>query len=65
MKKYFWKDKTGRDFTNTFSQTALIGAFSEEEDTNYDGETITEWLEMEPEVGEEWENETSKVTRIE
>lgn len=44
MKKYFWKDKTGRDFTNTFSQTALIGAFSEEEDTNYDGETIDEWL---------------------
>jgi hypothetical protein len=65
MKKYFWKDKTGRDFTNTFSATALIGAFSEEEDTNWDGETIGEWLEMEPEVGDVWENETSKVTRIE
>lgn len=65
MKKYFWKDKSGRGFTNTFSEKALKQAFHEEEDTNYDGESIAEWLEMEPEVGEDWENETSKVTRIE
>jgi hypothetical protein len=62
-KRFFWRDKTGRDFTCNFNESELLGAI-DENDTNDDGITIREWLLDEVEVGDEWKNRTQLVTRI-
>ncbi len=65
-KKFFWKDKSGRDFSNTLTEKELIKAFTNkegEDDTSDDGETITEWLENADE-GDVWQNAANHVTRI-
>lgn len=59
--QYFWKDKSGRGFTNTFDLDEIVRTFRH--DRNYDGDTIQEWLET-AEVGDEWENRTDQITRI-
>ena len=60
--KFLWKDKSGRDFTNTLTADELVNAFDSEE--NYHGETMSDWLSEEPEVGDRWENAANEVTRI-
>jgi hypothetical protein len=59
QKIFLWKDKSGRDFRNTLTEEELIIAF--QDDTNYDGETISEWLDNNPIIGDEWENEANKI----
>lgn len=61
-KEFFWKDKSGREFTNTFSTKELKKAF--DDDTNDDGQTIKEWLEEDPDIGSTWVNAANEVTRI-
>ena len=63
MKKFFWKDTSGRGFTNTFTEKDLAKIFKEEEDTNWDGETASEWAE-EAEVGDKWLNAANEITRV-
>lgn len=64
---FFWKDKSGRGLTKNFKKKELINAFLTKEDgnTNYDGETIVEWLEKDPDIGDTWQNDTDIVTRTE
>lgn len=60
-KLFFWKDKSGRGFASPFSEPGLIETF--DDDTSWDGETIKEWLEGDPDVGDRWENAANEVTR--
>jgi site-specific DNA-cytosine methylase len=60
MKKFLWKDKTGRGFTNTIDFDKLI----DYDEVNYSGDNLVEWAES-AEIGEEFENSTMKFTRIE
>lgn len=66
-KQFFWKDLSGRGFTNTFNEAELKEAFKEEiEDENEqleEGEDGLEyWIET-ADVGDEWGNAANKITR--
>jgi hypothetical protein len=69
-KLFFWKDKSGRGFTNTFdSEIALINAFEGDDENDeygfardWDGRTINDFAES-AEVGDKWENAANEVTR--
>lgn len=59
-KRFFWKDKTGRGYTNTFAWENLK---DDEDTTNWDGKSLSDWC-SEAEIGEEFENAEEKYTRI-
>lgn len=59
--EYFWKDKSGRGFTNTFTKSDLVKAFAGTR--SWHGEAISTWANR-ADVGDEWENAANKVTRI-
>lgn len=59
-KQFFWKDKTGRGYTNTFAWENLK---DDEDTTNWDGKSLSDWC-REAETGEEFENAEEKYTRI-
>jgi hypothetical protein len=61
MKQFFWKDKSGRGITNTFTLDDVKNAFKD--DTNDDGETINDWADNAKE-GDVWQNSSDKVTCI-
>jgi hypothetical protein len=57
---FFWKDKSGRGFSNQITLDTISGI---ENETNWDGEDLKEWAEN-AEIGDGWENATDKYTRI-
>lgn len=59
-KLFFWKDKSGRGFASPMTEQDLREW--ETEDTDWNGKTLTEFLE-EAEVGENWENAANEITR--
>lgn len=59
-KKFFWKDKSGRGFTQTFSLNAIRAGGNER---SWDDEPLKKWA-REAEVGDVWENATDHYTRI-
>lgn len=61
-KDFFWKDKSGRGITAHFNESELAESFKDE--VSYDGQTIEDWLEEDPIVGETWENAANMVMRI-
>jgi len=61
MKKLFWKDKTGRGFSNMLTIEDLLGLDNEED---WNGELLYEWV-YECEPGDRWENRVSEITCIE
>ena len=60
-KKFFYKDKSGRGFTNTFTLEGVKKAFKGER--SWDDETITSWTK-EAEEGDKWENAANEITCI-
>ena len=60
---FFWKDLSGRGWTNEFDMETLVNAFSQGEERNYDGQTIEDWLDTNPDIGETWSNAANEVTR--
>lgn len=60
MKTLFWKDKTGRGFTNTLTVEDLLNLENEED---WNGEFLHEWVES-CEVGDRWENRESEITCV-
>lgn len=60
-KKFFWKDKSGRGFSNTWTLTELKKAMAGERS---DDQAASTWAK-EAEVGDEWSNSANKITRIE
>lgn len=60
--KFFWRDKTGRGFTGTFSAEDLMDWPNER---SWDGDTLEEWLDEGPAVGDKWENEADEIMRTE
>ncbi len=61
MKRFFWKDKTGRGVTNTFTTEDILTWDDEDE---YDVEELHDWAES-ADAGDEWECRTMKLTCIE
>lgn len=61
MKKFFWKDKSRRGFTNTFTLDDLKKALKCER--SWDDETISKWAKN-AEEGDKWENAANEVTCI-
>ena len=61
MKKLFWKDKTGRGFSNMLYPEDILGLENEED---WNGELLHEWVE-ECEHGDRWENRVSEITCVE
>lgn len=68
-KQFFWKDLSGRGFTNTFTEEELKEAFKdeieEEDEDDYDnGDGLRCWIET-ADVGDEYtEDPANKITRI-
>lgn len=62
VKKFFWKDKSGRGFTNTFNQTEVKKSFTGEQ--SWQGESAYSFA-LNADVGDEWENSVHKITRVE
>lgn len=58
-KKYFYKDKSGRGFTETFTKAEATKAFKGER--NDDGQAFSTWAQT-AEVGDNWETNSSSVT---
>lgn len=69
MKQFFWKDLTGRGFTNTFTEEEMKEAFKDEmeqdhEDDFENGEGLRYWIDTAG-VGDEYTEDPSyKLTRI-
>jgi len=61
MKKLFWKDKTGRGFSNMLTFDDILNLENEED---WNGELLHEWVE-ECEPGDRWENRESEITCVE
>ena len=61
MKKFFWKDKSGRGFTNTFTLDGLKKALKGER--SWDDEAISKWAK-DAEEGAKWENAANEVTCV-
>lgn len=59
-KEFFWQDKTGRGYTNTFTLRELQDAFRGQK--NWDGQAASSWADF-AEVGDEWENKSDKIVR--
>lgn len=59
-KEFFWKDKSGRGFSNTFNLQELKSAMKGER--SYNDESAYTWAK-DADVADEWENETHKITR--
>ena len=55
MKEFFWKDKSGRGFSNTLTLEDLQSI----EEQNWDGDELADWAN-EAEQGDEFVNATSK-----
>ena len=60
MKQLFWKDKTGRGFSNILTFEDVLGLENEED---WNGEMLQDWVE-EYEPGDRWENRVSEITCI-
>ncbi len=60
MKQFFWKDKSGRGYSNTFT---LADVMKQDNETNWDGDELHEWA-ANAEIGDEWENSSDKYVRI-
>lgn len=60
-KEFFWKDLSGRGFTNTFTLTELKKAFAGEK--NDDGIAISTWAKA-ADPGDECRNAANKIERI-
>lgn len=58
MKKFFWKDKSGRGLKNTLSLKDVLGL---DNDESWDAEPLHEWAN-DAEVGDEWEDAANKFT---
>jgi len=61
IKKFFWKDLTGRGFSNTLTLEDLLEIDDESDD---DDESLHEWAEY-AEQGDEWEDSTMQIICIE
>lgn len=59
--QFFWQDKTGRGITNSFNQTEVKKNFIGER--SWDGEAAYAYA-LRADIGDVWENETNKITRI-
>lgn len=62
VKRFFWKDKSGRGFPNTFNQTGVKKSFTGEQ--SWQGESAYSFA-LNADVGDEWENAANKITRVE
>lgn len=62
-KEYFWVDKTGTGLSATFHLADLQIDDSDKEEENENGETLLSWAEN-CEVGDEFETNTERYTRI-
>lgn len=60
MKTLFWKDKTGRGFSNMLTPEDILDLENEED---WNGELLHEWVE-ECESGDRWENQVSEITCV-
>jgi len=61
IKQFFWKDKTGRGFTGTLTQTQVKRNFLGER--SWQGVSAYRYG-LDAEIGDEWENSTSKIVRV-
>ena len=61
MKTFFWKDKSGRGFTNNNMTVEDLKNLENEEDWN--GNELHEWAE-DAEEGDEWEDSSDIFTCI-
>lgn len=61
-KEFFWKDKSGRGFTNTFTLEDFRQEDAWDDETNDDGVDVKSWAEG-AEVGDVWRNDTNEITR--
>jgi len=62
VKKFFWKDKSGRGVTNTFNQREVKKNFTGER--SWQGESAYSFA-LNADVGDDWENSVHKITRVE
>lgn len=60
-RKFFWKDKTGRGFTNTLTSDDVLKM---EDCEDWNGESLHEFV-SEAEVGDKWESRESEFICIE
>lgn len=58
QKTFFWKDETGRGFTNNFTLEDILNCQDEE---NYDGDSLHEWAKN-AEEGDTWKNKANSFT---
>jgi len=58
-KKFFWKDKSGRGFTN--NSMNLDDLLKLENDTDWNGDELHEWAENADE-GDKWEDAANEIT---
>jgi len=65
MKKFFWKDCSGRGYSNTYTLDEALKCldFLNDEEGE-EGESFFEWLES-AEQGDEWVDSANKVICIE
>lgn len=73
-KEFFWKDLSGRGFTNTFNEAELTAAFEEEdkqtEEMNaenpdsYEEDMTVHYFAETADVGDEFRNNANKIIRI-
>ncbi len=59
LKLFLYRDKTGRGIKETLTAQQL----KTWKERNYDGETLTEWLQ-ECEEGDKWENAATEIIAI-
>lgn len=66
MKLFFWKDKTGRGFTEKFYLEDIQNNYDPDNPdvVSYDGESLQEWAEKADE-SDEWENAANHYICIE
>ena len=60
MKKFFWKDKSGRGFTNRLTLKDVLNLESEED---WNGNELHEWAK-DAEEGDRWEDAANEFTCI-
>ncbi len=61
VKEFFWKDQSGRGFSNTFNSTELYEAFEKEVDNEHE---FAYWIET-CNVGDEYDSGTpNEIKRI-
>lgn len=62
-RKFFWKDKSGRGFSNTLDGAHFLDHFDTTED-DWNGKNLLEFIES-AEEGDVWETRSQTITRIE